>query len=172
MTPTHICLNIVMRSYDGPPQLRAKTDRAIDRLVAVVNSARFRTLVESYDRYRHHERLTPAEIYNRLMTGDAGGHGDLARQRAVAFDYTILGGEDGTVIGYRNEGTDDIFTYRRRFDELDVDDLASHLGHEVVGHLAGNFGHPRLNIRGRSRSVPYKVDEFIEEVLEADAAGG
>jgi len=165
MSPTHVALKIVLRSYDGPPQLRDKTDEALARLEQVVNSPRFRTLVEDYDRYRHHERLTPAEIYNRLMTGDARGHGDLARQRVVAFDYKIVDGEDGPVIGYRNDGTDDVFTYRLRFDELDVDDLASHLGHEVVGHLAGNFGHPRLNIRGRGRSVPYKVDEFIEELL-------
>lgn len=171
MSPLSRTLKIVVNRYDGPETLKPKVDAAVSLLEEIVNSSRFRDLVQGYDRYRHHEQLDPAAIYNRLMTGDSRGRGDLGVRRVVAFDYAIVPGASGTVIGYRNEGTNDIFTYRERFDELDVHDLVSHLGHEVVGHLAGNFGHPTLNVRGRSRSVPYKVDEFIDELLEQRSQG-
>jgi hypothetical protein len=155
-----------MNSYAGPEELRPRVLAAIVLLEEIVNSPGFRGLVHGYRRYRHEENLDPTAIYNRLMTGHSDGQGDLAAGRVVKFDYSIVDGASGTTIGYRVEGTSNVFTYRERFEEMDVHDLVSHLGHEIMGHLAGGFGHPKLRWRGRSRSVPYKVDEFIEELLE------
>lgn len=137
----------------------------------LVNSQGFRARIEDYRGYKHNEGLTPSQIYNRLMTGDRKGEGTLGSRRAVAFDYTIVDGESGQTIGYRNEGTNDIFTYRAHFDEMDEHDLVSHLSHEIVGHLAGEFDHPKHNWRGRGRSVPYVVDDVIDALLDELRSG-
>ncbi|MCA9684479.1 MAG: hypothetical protein KC457_19955, partial [Myxococcales bacterium] len=134
----------------------------------VVNSEAFREKVFAHRGWRCHEGLDSEQIYNRLMTGDRGGKGDLMVERTVSFDYTILPGEGGRVVGYRLDGTNDIFTYRRDFERMDAQDLASHLGHEILGHLAGEFGHPVYDTRRRRRSVPYTIDGFISDLLDEE----
>ena len=160
-------LNIVVESFYGPMDKREMVDSAVARLNAVVNSDEFRDAVSSHRTFRHNQGLTAPEVYNRIITGDKHGHGDLEASRDVPFVYTIKPGSDGSVIGYRSEYTNKVFTYQDRFDEMGVPELAAHLAHEVVGHLAGEFGHPKFRWRGRGRSVPYVVDDIVEDLLEA-----
>ena len=159
-------MQIRMNTYSGPVDKRPMVDAAIELLEQVVNSSDFRQRVETRRRYRHHEGLSSAQIYNRLMTGDRSGRGALDRPRTVTFNYAFIEGGSDTTLGYRQTGTNNIFTYHRHLAWMDVHDLVSHLAHEIVGHLAGNFGHPRLNVRGRGRSVPYVIDFIVDTLLE------
>ena len=159
-------LHLEMTTYTGPDSHEAKAREAVAWLERLVNSAQFRTKVESVRRFKYNEGLSSRRVYNRLMTGDHGGAGDLDAERTVAFHYNVVPGEDGSVVGYRTRGTSNIATYENRFVELELDDLVSHLAHEVIGHLAGEFSHPRLRWRGRGRSVPYTVDRIVEELAE------
>ncbi len=164
-------LDIVMSTYNGPADRQPTVRAAVALLNKLVNSREFRARVEGYRWYKYNENLTPSQIYNRLMTGDRAGKGALGSRRTVTFDYTLVDGGSGSTVGYRNAGTNDIFTYRARFDEMDEHDLVSHLCHEVVGHLAGEFDHPTYNWRGRGRSVPYVVDDIIDALLDELPSG-
>lgn len=159
--PAPFRLTIQIRTYVGQPQDRLKVDKALELLARVVNSSAFRARVIGFTRYTYAEGLSSEEIYNRIMTGDRQGNG--TGPRTLSFDYQIVAGGNGSVYGYRLAGTDQVVTYGDRFNEMDLHDLVTHLGHEVVGHLAGDFGHRRWRM---TRSVPYMVDEFIDDLLD------
>ncbi|PTL78922.1 hypothetical protein [Vitiosangium sp. GDMCC 1.1324] len=145
----------------------AKLRRALDLLEQIVNSDVFRSQVLEHKAYTWNQGLTNEQIYNRLIWGAANPTADVKlKDRIVQFDYELVPRpwykQLSKTIGWRIPGTNDIYTYANSFDHMSVAELASHLGHEVVGHLAGEFDHPELASRERAESVPYVIDGFIE----------
>jgi hypothetical protein len=156
----------------------AKLREALGILERVVNSEVFRSRVLEHSGYTWDEGLTNDQIYNRLIWGEANPKlGALAAPRLVFFDYELVQRpwyKRKKVIGWRVPESNDIYTYVDSFDEMSPVELASHLGHEIVGHLAGEFDHPEKAGRVRDGSVPYVIDGFIEELaiqpLQSEAA--
>lgn len=146
----------------------AKLMEALGILERVVNSEAFRNRVIAHPSYTFDEGLSNEQIYNRLIWGTPDPTpGGLGVPRVVFFDYELVPRpwyKRKRVIGWRNEDTNDIFTYIDSFDAMTPAELASHLGHEIVGHLAGEFEHPRKAGDVRDRSVPYVIDGFIEQL--------
>ncbi|MGE6761381.1 hypothetical protein ACQKGO_25410 [Corallococcus interemptor] len=146
----------------------AKLMEALGILERVVNSEAFRNRVIAHPAYTWDEGLSSEQIYNRLIWGTPSPTpGGLGVPRIVFFDYELVPRpwyKSERVIGWRIANTNDIFTYLDSFDDMTPAELASHLGHEIVGHLAGEFGHPEKAGDVRDRSVPYVIDGFIEEL--------
>lgn len=146
----------------------AKLIESLGILERVVNSEAFRRRVLEHPAYTWNEGLTNEQIYNRLIWGSAEpALGALGVPRVVFFDYELVQRpwyKSGRTIGWRIAGTNDIYTYVDSFDDMAPAALASHLGHEIVGHLAGEFDHPERPGKIRDGSVPYIIDGFIEEL--------
>ncbi|NTX33886.1 hypothetical protein HUA78_05510 [Myxococcus sp. CA033] len=149
----------------------ARLREALDILERIVNSKSFRLRVLEHSAYTWNEGLTNEQILNRLIWGQPTPPlGALAVPRLVFFDYELvqrpIWKKLSSVRGWRIPETNDIYTYVDAFDSMSPSELASHLGHEVVGHLAGEFDHPSRKGPERDASVPYVIDDFIEELAE------
>ncbi|AKF86839.1 hypothetical protein MFUL124B02_34320 [Myxococcus fulvus 124B02] len=153
-----------------------KLSKALDILERIVNSEGFRRRVLEHPGYTWDEGLTNEQILHRLIWGHAEPTlGALAVPRIVSFDYELVQRpwykKLSSVRGWRVPGTNDIYTYVDVFEEMSAEELASHLGHEVVGHLAGEFDHPERGGPERDGSVPYVIDGFIEELAKKPSLG-
>jgi hypothetical protein len=143
---------------------RAKLDRAMVKLGAVLSSREFRDAVLNHTYagkpgFANDERA-PAEIYaviraaKERYTDAADGEVDLN------LSLRSLSWFQRGVVGYTSEDSDTITTNRRFFSGFDESEVAGHLGHEWL-HTLG-FEHDFKATARRPFSVPYALGDLIE----------
>jgi len=138
-----------------------------DLLGTIAVSEGFRDAVEGFRRYRRHERLTSEQVYNRLITGDRRGAGDLSATHTADFDYELRYTDySGTTLGVQSGRHVYTNQWYYRSENTTVADWIGHLMHEVVGHCHGDFHHHRLPSRARKRTVPYAIGRFARKVTK------
>jgi hypothetical protein len=143
---------------------RAKLDRAMVKLGAVLSSREFRDAVLSHTYGGKpgfaNDARAPAEIYaviraaKERYTDAADGEVDLN------LSLRSLSWFQRGVVGYTSEDSDTITTNRRFFSGFDEAEVAGHLGHEWL-HTLG-FEHDFKATARRPFSVPYAVGDLIE----------
>ena len=152
----------------------AKLNQALKSIEKVFNSDDFKQQVLKFpfffrknwfSKWYIDEFHTNEQVYEKLMIA-IEKHGNVS-EGAMDLYLTLLEGEDGSVIGYGDARQKEIFTYKKRFDEMQLYQIANHITHEWTHKLGFTHATIKTPIIGRrDNSVPYAIGYIVEKIIK------
>ncbi|MFT3795351.1 hypothetical protein [Flavobacterium sp.] len=173
--PTRVNLLACIR-YEG--RRLERLNSVMQAIEKTINSTAFRRQVLEF-RYRgqysfYYRRnllgryidkpYTNAQVYEIIMDAQELVKED--PEPTIDLYLELVIGSNGSVIGYGNPGSKEIYTYSEMFDQMEIDELANHYVHEWC-HKIG-FDHSYLPTAKRNSSVPYAIGNIIETLLDGN----
>lgn len=150
------------RDYDEE-QLK-KLEQVKTLLENIINSEEFKNevLAMKVSEDNNPDHLTNQQIYDIIMKADEVAYPNSPnvidlnlRMKPIPFYKPFT-----SVVGYTYPGINYIVTYRGKFNDCKLYDLASHYAHEWTHKLG--FGHE--DKKTWDFSVPYLVDDIVEKL--------
>ncbi len=163
----------LIESHNYDSERLEKLNQALEKIEEAINSDSFRQKVLAYKFFFRKKFLsrsyidefhTSQQVYEKIMKA-VEDPGNVA-EGSMDLYLNLVEGEDGSVIGYGNDGEKEIFTYKRKFDEMVLHEIANHITHEWTHKLGFTHAFIETPIIGkRDRSVPYAIGNIVEEII-------
>lgn len=157
-------VNYVLRDFSA--QQAQKMDEAIEKLVAIVNSEKFkqRVLNHTYNgvlTFVDNEGLTNREIYERLMQGSETLNPAIDSEMDI--DITLYYSNNSTV-GYTYPNSERIWVNDKFFRSNSLGRVAANVIHEWTHKLG--FDHDFNRTTRRNYSVPYGIGTIVRQLID------
>lgn len=154
-------IKIDFESLKVPSSAQMKCYEALNMIEQVINSDAFKSkfMLQRFTQLTNSQvKLSREALLAQL-------------RRPVKIEYSVVSRPGGfwkkfkkaTTIGWRNTGTNDIFTYSDKFNDMSTEGLAGHLAHEI-SHVLG-FAHAVSWSKARDSSAPYLIGNWVESML-------
>lgn len=164
-----ITVNLIeSNGYSGENLI--KLNSALLIIERVINSDLFKQKVSEYPFY-YRKKLFGGYIdqpYTNLevlsIIENAIEYPGNSTKNCVDLYLNLIDGSNGSVIGYGINGQKEIYTYKKMFEVMKIEEIANHIVHEWLHKLGFTHAEYTTYFGKRDKSVPYAVGNLIENL--------